>query len=92
MAKAPKASSIPGGNGVSFDWTLLSGGGGRDVVLSGGLNPENVGEAIRIARPAGIDVSSGVEQSPGRKSADLIHRFFDAFDAATLESAGRQDP
>lgn len=91
-AKAPKASAIPGGNGVSFDWSILAGGRAPGIVLSGGLTPANVGEAIRIARPSGIDVSSGVEASPGLKSADLIHRFFDALDAATLEMAGRQTP
>lgn len=91
-AKAPKASAIPGGNGVSFDWSILAGGRAPGIVLSGGLNPANVGEAIRIARPSGIDVSSGVETSPGLKSADLIHRFFDALGAATLEIAGRQTP
>ncbi len=90
-AKAPKGSAIPGGNGVSFDWTLLAGARTPSIVLSGGLNAANVGEAIRIARPGGIDVSSGVETSPGTKSADLIHRFFDAFDRATL-NAGRQAP
>jgi phosphoribosylanthranilate isomerase len=90
-AKAPKGSAIPGGNGISFDWTLLDDRQAHGIVLSGGLNPDNVADAIRIARPAGIDVSSGVETSPGVKSADLIHRFFDAFDRATL-NAGRQAP
>ncbi|MGB3503444.1 MAG: phosphoribosylanthranilate isomerase [Mesorhizobium sp.] len=78
-AKAPKGSELPGGNGVSFDWTLLSGlGGGVDYMLSGGLNPENVGEALRIANPPGIDVSSGVESAPGVKDVALIAAFFAA--------------
>lgn len=82
-AKRPKGSELPGGNGVSFDWSLLDAlGEDRDFVLSGGLNAENVGEAIRRTRPRGLDVSSGVERAPGVKDAGLIHRFFDSLEAA----------
>ena len=84
-AKAPKTSFIPGGNGVSFDWSLLAALGPEpDIVLSGGLNADNVGEAVRMVRPRGLDISSGVERAPGEKDAGLVHRFFDALDAAFL--------
>jgi len=78
-AKAPKGSELPGGNGVSFDWALLAAlDPNLDYMLSGGLTPENVSEAIRIARPPGLDVSSGVESTPGVKDADLIREFLTA--------------
>ena len=84
-AKAPKNSELPGGNGVSFDWTLLKGLSERvDYMLSGGLDKDNVGEAIRIARPTGIDLSSGVESSPGVKSLDMMDDFFAAVRAARV--------
>lgn len=64
------------GVGVRADWDLAS-GLAEDVrlVLAGGLNPENVGEAIRTVRPFGVDVSSGVEASRGIKDPDLISAF-----------------
>lgn len=78
-AKAPKGSELPGGNGVSFDWRLLAAlDPGLDYMLSGGLNPGNVGDAIRIANPPGLDVSSGVESAPGVKDVGLIRDFFEA--------------
>lgn len=78
-AKAPPASAIPGGNGLTFDWHLLDGMRGRiDYMLSGGLTADNVAEAIRIATPFAVDVSSGVETAPGVKSPDLIRRFLAA--------------
>jgi phosphoribosylanthranilate isomerase len=78
-AKPPKNSELPGGNGVSFDWRLLSGlDGNVDYMLSGGLNKNNIGEALRIARPTGIDTSSGVESSPGVKDLRMMEEFFEA--------------
>jgi phosphoribosylanthranilate isomerase len=78
-AKAPPTSVIPGGNGLTFDWQLLGGLRGRvDYMLSGGLTADNVAEAIRIAQPFAVDVSSGVETAPGVKSPDLIRRFLAA--------------
>jgi phosphoribosylanthranilate isomerase len=75
-AKAPAASSRAGGHGVSFDWQLLRGRSfRRPWLLAGGLNPENVARAIRVAGAPGVDVSSGVESSPGVKSVDLIAAF-----------------
>lgn len=78
-AKAPPASAIPGGNGLTFDWRLLDSVRGRiDYMLSGGLTADNVAEAIRVAAPFAVDVSSGVETAPGVKSADLIRHFLAA--------------
>lgn len=80
-AKAPVASrtALPGGNGLAFDWTLLD--GVRDKVafmLSGGLTPETVADAIRVTGATAVDVSSGVEIRPGEKDAELIRRFIAA--------------
>ncbi|TIL98607.1 MAG: N-(5'-phosphoribosyl)anthranilate isomerase, partial [Mesorhizobium sp.] len=55
-AKPPKGSELPGGNGVAFDWRILVGlDGGVDYMLSGGLNAANIGDALRLADPPGID-------------------------------------
>jgi phosphoribosylanthranilate isomerase len=84
-AKPPKNSELPGGNGVTFDWTLLKGLSERvDYMLSGGLNKDNIGEALRIARPTGIDTSSGVESSPGVKDLKMMDEFFAAVRAARV--------
>ena len=78
-AKPPRNSELPGGNGVSFDWQLLAKlDAGVDYMLSGGLNKDNIGQALAIARPAGIDVSSGVESSPGVKDLKMMQEFFEA--------------
>lgn len=72
--KAGKA----GGTGLKFDWSIVpaaAGKLGRPVILSGGLNNGNVSEAIKRAGPYAVDVSSGVESSPGRKDAKLIREF-----------------
>ena len=78
-AKPPKGSDLPGGNGVSFDWTLLrSLDGGVDYMLSGGLNKDNVAEALAETGALAIDASSGVESAPGVKNLAMIDAFFDA--------------
>jgi phosphoribosylanthranilate isomerase len=75
-ARPPKDATRPGGHGATFDWTLLARvPRGRPIMLSGGLNPENVAIAIRTVRPDAVDVSSGVEQSPGVKDANKIAAF-----------------
>lgn len=82
-AKPPKGAELPGGNGVSFDWRLLARlDPSVDYMLSGGLTAGNVGEALRLASPPGLDVSSGVESAPGVKDAGLIEAFFAAVRAA----------
>jgi phosphoribosylanthranilate isomerase len=79
-AKPPQtADALPGGNGVSFDWGLLNGLDPRlSFMLSGGLNPDNVAEAIRVTRPFAVDVSSGVESGPGLKDPARIKAFVKA--------------
>lgn len=79
-AKPPRtAEALPGGNGVSFDWKLLNGlDPALPIMLSGGLNPDNVAEAIRLTHPKAVDVSSGVESSPGLKDAGKIKAFVQA--------------
>ena len=69
-----------GGTGERFDWRLAEGSvrWGIPVALAGGLTPENVGQAVRQVRPAIVDVSSGVESSPGRKDRDAIVRLIAA--------------
>jgi len=75
-AKAPAGARLPGGNGVAFDWSLLAGLGRRvPYMLSGGINRANLRAALTQVRPAGIDVSSGVESAPGRKDERLIREF-----------------
>lgn len=77
-AKAPKdlAGALPGGNGLAFDWRLLDGVKDRvPFMLSGGLTPDNVAEAIAATGATIVDVSSGVETAPGTKSPDLIRQF-----------------
>ena len=82
-AKPPAGSDLPGGNGVAFDWTILSKlDPGIDYMLSGGLNAANIGEALSQTGATGIDVSSGVESEPGVKDVALIAEFFDAVRAA----------
>lgn len=73
-----------GGAGKVFDWTLIPPGLERPIVLSGGLDAANVGEAIRRVRPAAVDVSSGVETAPGIKSADKMRDFVTAVRAVGL--------
>lgn len=64
-----------GGGGKTFDWSLIPSGLDRPLILSGGLDPENVREAVRIVRPWAVDVSSGVESAKGIKDADKIAAF-----------------
>jgi phosphoribosylanthranilate isomerase len=61
-----------GGTGLTFDWTMLPVDFNKPIILAGGLNPANVGEAIRIARPYAVDLSSGVESAPGIKDVEKI--------------------
>ena len=82
-AKAPSGATRPGGHGRAFDWTVLD-AVSRDMpfMLSGGLTPDNVQDAIRATRPQSVDVSSGVETAPGVKDTDLIRRFLQAVKTA----------
>ncbi len=81
-AKAPEGSELPGGNGVSFDWTIMDALDDQvDYMLSGGLNKDNVVQALTATRASGIDLSSGVESAPGIKDLDKMNAFFDRIDA-----------
>ncbi|OFW41784.1 MAG: hypothetical protein A3J29_16540 [Acidobacteria bacterium RIFCSPLOWO2_12_FULL_67_14b] len=68
-----------GGTGQTIDWVRASAiARARRIVLAGGLTPANIGMAIRLVKPYGVDVASGVEASPGVKDHVLLRRFFDA--------------
>ena len=67
-----------GGTGRTVDWTLAAAiAARRRIFLAGGLRPENVDQALRVVRPYGIDVSSGVEAEPGRKDPARLRAFFE---------------
>lgn len=75
-AKPPKHADRPGGLGTAFDWSLLKAlDPDLPFMLSGGLTPETVAEAVKSIRPLGLDVSSGVERTPGEKDKSLIKAF-----------------
>ena len=75
-ARPPKEATRPGGNALAFDWELLSTRRWPlPWMLSGGLTPENVAEAVRIAHATAVDVSSGVESAPGVKDVAKIRAF-----------------
>ena len=87
-AKAPKDATRPGGHGHTFDWSLLANvKRGKPVMLSGGINPANVAQAIEAVRPDAVDVSSGVESAPGVKDRDKILAFVRAARSAAMEKA-----
>jgi phosphoribosylanthranilate isomerase len=72
-------AGVPGGTGETFSWEIARAHRGRvPVILSGGLNPGNVAEAISVVRPFAVDVASGVELRPGRKDPDKLAAFADA--------------
>jgi phosphoribosylanthranilate isomerase len=74
----------PGGTGESFDWELLAGRRSTvPLILAGGLRPDNVADAIAIARPFAVDVASGVESAPGIKDHALMAAFAERVRAAS---------
>lgn len=82
-ARPPKDATRPGGNARAFDWTLLKGRApAKPWLLAGGLSAANVAEAVRASGASAVDVSSGVETAPGRKSPEKILEFLRI--AATL--------
>ena len=76
-ARPPEGADRPGGHGMTFDWGILQ-GATHPYMLSGGLTPDNVAEAIRSTSARMVDVSSGVERAPGEKDTGLIRRFLAA--------------
>jgi phosphoribosylanthranilate isomerase len=87
-AKASPEATLPGGNGVPFDWQILT-GLASPFALSGGLTPENVGQAIALTGAALVDVSSGVELAPGVKDADLVKSFIRAAKSAAPQQRAK---
>ncbi len=83
-----RARGIWGGTGESFDWGLLAGRRSAvPAILAGGLRPDNVAEAIRIADPFAVDVASGIEAEPGRKDRAAMAAFFEAATVASVPAA-----
>jgi phosphoribosylanthranilate isomerase len=86
--KPPAGATRPGGNGQSLDWSMFADWRAPPPwLLAGGLTPANVAEAVRLSRATAVDVSSGVESSPGQKDPALIRAFVDA-----ARSAGQACP
>ena len=82
-AKAPEGADLPGGNALSFDWSLISDETWtKPWMLAGGLTKDNLSEAVKTSGAGAVDVSSGVEDAPGRKSVQKIQEFLAL--AATL--------
>jgi phosphoribosylanthranilate isomerase len=82
-ARPPEGSHLPGGVGARFDWSLLAGRVfDRPWFLAGGLNPDNVAQAISVSDAPLVDVSSGVESAPGVKDPALIAAFLEAVRSA----------
>lgn len=82
-AKSPTGATRPGGHGQRFDWSILDGVTNEmPFMLSGGLDADNVAAAIGITGASAVDVSSGVERSPGIKDTGLINRFLQSVKAA----------
>lgn len=84
-------SQLPGGTGKTFDWRAATAGveaikRNSNVVVAGGLNPSNVAEAIRILKPWGVDVASGVEARPGKKNSEKVRRFIEAVRSAEKQN------
>jgi phosphoribosylanthranilate isomerase len=90
-AKPPRGTAaLPGGNGLAFDWRLIAGlDPGTAFMLSGGLHPGNVAEAIRLTGAKAVDVSSGVESAPGIKDPARIEAFIRAARAAYAAPAAQ---
>jgi phosphoribosylanthranilate isomerase len=79
-------AGVPGGTGQTFDWSFVrESKHTAPLILSGGLTPENVAEAITVVRPYAVDVASGVELAPGVKDQDKMRAFFQAVRSVDLE-------
>jgi phosphoribosylanthranilate isomerase len=83
-----RTATASGGTGIAFNWTearekIFHASGAAKFIAAGGLNPENVREAINTLHPWGVDVASGVEAAPGKKDPEKVRRFvFNARDSA----------
>jgi phosphoribosylanthranilate isomerase len=78
------SATASGGTGQVFnwEWAIEAKGVGKPIILAGGLTPDNVAQAVQQVRPYAVDVSSGVELSPGRKNPEKVRRFIEAVKAA----------
>ena len=75
-----RTATLLGGTGIPFDWKAARGkvaGSQLRIIVAGGLNPENIGEAITVLRPWGVDVASGVESAPGKKDPAKVRAFIE---------------
>lgn len=77
LLDTPAADGL-GGTGRAFDWSQIPAGVQHRLILAGGLKPENVTQAVRMAVPFAVDVSSGIEAAPGRKDPDKMRAFVEA--------------
>lgn len=84
-------AGIPGGTGAVFDWQRVPHNSGHAIILAGGLTEKNVSRAIAIARPQAVDVSGGVELSPGRKDPLKVRAFIAAAKASTATERNLTD-
>jgi phosphoribosylanthranilate isomerase len=84
-ASGPERSGLRGGTGETFDWQLLAARRSKvPLILSGGLSPQNVAEAITLVRPHAVDTASGTEAAPGHKDAQKLRTFFQAVEGAAV--------
>ncbi len=82
-AKAPARQALRGGTGDTFDWTLVRAHGSKvPLIVSGGLNADNVAEAVARTHPYAVDTASGTEAAPGRKDPERLGAFFRAIEQA----------
>ena len=87
-ASAPERRDLRGGTGETFDWGLLAARRSKaPLILSGGLSPQNVADAIAIAHPYAVDTASGTEAAPGHKDPGKLRAFFEAVDGAAAGAA-----
>jgi len=92
-SRRPHGQGLRGGTGETFDWSLLAARRSKvPLILSGGLNPDNVAEAIAVAHPYAVDTASGTETAPGRKDARKLQAFFDAVLALPVDSSAIGEP
>jgi phosphoribosylanthranilate isomerase len=87
-AKPAPDAAVPGGAGIAFDWNLLRGVAAKQWMLSGGLDPDNVAEAMRLTGARAVDVSSGVERERGVKDAEKIRAFVKAARRSSSDEIG----
>lgn len=85
LTDAKDERGLRGGTGITFDWAMLATRRSKvPLILSGGLHPRNVAEAIATVQPFAVDVASGVEQAPGRKDEAKLRTFFEAVASASV--------